>query len=74
MQGAFGGASSGPTWGRLVNLEPKHTDIKLSGDAADSTDAHSAVSQVEMGNDLNDLDFNRQVAKELTLLDLDCKP
>lgn len=73
MQGAAG-AGSGPTQGRTVNLEPKHTDIRVSGDAEDSTHAHSALSQVEIGNDLNDLDFNRQVAKQLTLLDLDYKP
>ncbi|XP_072809860.1 POU domain, class 2, transcription factor 3 isoform X1 [Vicugna pacos] len=44
----------------MVNLEPMHPDIKMSGDVADSTDARSALSQVETGNDRNGLDFNRQ--------------
>ncbi|XP_025784665.1 POU domain, class 2, transcription factor 3 [Puma concolor] len=39
-------------------------DIKMSGDVADSTDARSALSQVETGNDRNGLDFNRQIKTE----------
>nr|XP_054368211.1 POU domain, class 2, transcription factor 3 isoform X3 [Mirounga angustirostris] len=39
-------------------------DIKMSGDVADSTDTHSALSQVETGNDRNGLDFNRQIKTE----------
>ncbi|XP_073095700.1 POU domain, class 2, transcription factor 3 isoform X2 [Manis javanica] len=38
--------------------------IKMSGDVADSSDAHSALSQVETGNDRNGLDFNRQIKTE----------
>ncbi|GAB5577171.1 POU domain [Prionailurus iriomotensis] len=48
----------------MVNLEPMHPDIKMSGDVADSTDARSALSQVETGNDRNGLDFNRQIKTE----------
>ncbi|KAM9220130.1 POU domain, class 2, transcription factor 3 isoform 1-T1 [Dugong dugon] len=51
----------------MVNLEPMHTDIKMSGDVADSTDACRALSQVETalpGNDRNGLDFNRQIKTE----------
>ncbi|XP_042088928.1 POU domain, class 2, transcription factor 3 isoform X3 [Ovis aries] len=48
----------------MVNLEPMHPDIKMSGDVADSTDAQSALSQVETGNDRNGLDFNRQIKTE----------
>ncbi|XP_074212988.1 POU domain, class 2, transcription factor 3 isoform X2 [Camelus bactrianus] len=36
----------------------------MSGDVADSTDARSALSQVETGNDRNGLDFNRQIKTE----------
>ncbi|XP_030620398.1 POU domain, class 2, transcription factor 3 isoform X3 [Delphinapterus leucas] len=48
----------------MVNLEPMHPDIKMSGDVADSTVARSALSQVETGNDRNGLDFNRQIKTE----------
>ncbi|KAM7084846.1 POU domain, class 2, transcription factor 3 isoform 1-T1 [Molossus nigricans] len=48
----------------MVNLELMHTDIKMSGDVADSTDGHNALSQVETGNDRNSLDFNRQIKTE----------
>ncbi|XP_036049752.1 POU domain, class 2, transcription factor 3 isoform X1 [Onychomys torridus] len=48
----------------MVNLEPMHTEIKMSGDVADSTDARSTFSQVESGNDRNGLDFNRQIKTE----------
>ncbi|XP_059563592.1 POU domain, class 2, transcription factor 3 isoform X2 [Myotis daubentonii] len=44
----------------MVNLELMHSDIKMSGDVADSTDGHGALSQVDTGNDRNGLDFNRQ--------------
>ncbi|XP_011908842.1 PREDICTED: POU domain, class 2, transcription factor 3 [Cercocebus atys] len=48
----------------MVNLESMHTDIKMSGDVADSTDARNTLSQVEPGNDRNGLDFNRQIKTE----------
>ncbi|ELW65832.1 POU domain, class 2, transcription factor 3 [Tupaia chinensis] len=48
-RGAWGGAGFGSPWGRMVNLEPMHTDIKMSGDVADPTDARGALSQVEPG-------------------------
>ncbi|KAF6105585.1 POU class 2 homeobox 3 [Phyllostomus discolor] len=48
----------------MVNLELMHTDIKMSGDVADSTDVRNALSQVETGNDRNSLDFNRQIKTE----------
>ncbi|XP_006148854.1 POU domain, class 2, transcription factor 3 [Tupaia chinensis] len=48
----------------MVNLEPMHTDIKMSGDVADPTDARGALSQVEPGNDRNGLDFSRQIKTE----------
>ncbi|XP_007651659.1 POU domain, class 2, transcription factor 3 isoform X1 [Cricetulus griseus] len=48
----------------MVNLEPMHSEIKMSGDVADSTDARSTFSQVESGNDRNGLDFNRQIKTE----------
>nr|XP_023499995.1 POU domain, class 2, transcription factor 3 [Equus caballus] len=63
-RGAWGGAGFGPSWGRMVNLEPMHTDIKMSGDVADSTNVRSALGQVETGNDRNGLDFNRQIKTE----------
>ncbi|XP_061058450.1 POU domain, class 2, transcription factor 3 [Eubalaena glacialis] len=48
----------------MVNLEPMHPDIKMSGDVADSTVARHALGQVETGNDRNGLDFNRQIKTE----------
>nr|XP_019573762.1 PREDICTED: POU domain, class 2, transcription factor 3 [Rhinolophus sinicus] len=48
----------------MVNLELMHTDIKMSGDVADSTDSRSTLSLVETGNDRNGLDFNRQIKTE----------
>ncbi|XP_004636459.1 POU domain, class 2, transcription factor 3 [Octodon degus] len=48
----------------MVNLEPMHPDIKMSGDVADSTDTRSTLSQAEPGNDRNGLDFNRQIKTE----------
>uniref|UniRef100_A0A4X2JX42 POU domain protein n=1 Tax=Vombatus ursinus TaxID=29139 RepID=A0A4X2JX42_VOMUR len=48
----------------MVNLESMHTDIKMNGDVADSTDTRNALSQVETGSDRNGLDFNRQIKTE----------
>lgn len=64
QRGTWGGAGFGPAWGRMVNLEPMHTEIKMSGDVADSTDTRSTFGQVEPGNDRNGLDFNRQIKTE----------
>ncbi|KAM9519437.1 POU domain, class 2, transcription factor 3 isoform 1-T1 [Guaruba guarouba] len=39
-------------------------EIKMSGDAADSTDTRHEPDQVEPGNEQNGLDFNRQIKTE----------
>ncbi|GAB0199675.1 POU domain, class 2, transcription factor 3 [Grus japonensis] len=49
-----------PSTSRMVNLESVHAEIKMSGDAADSTDTRHEPDQVEPGNEQNGLDFNRQ--------------
>ncbi|XP_048368929.1 POU domain, class 2, transcription factor 3 isoform X1 [Sphaerodactylus townsendi] len=48
----------------MVNLDMMHTDIKMSGDVADSTEARSNGNHAEPGNDRNGLDFNRQIKTE----------
>ncbi|XP_009949979.1 PREDICTED: POU domain, class 2, transcription factor 3 [Leptosomus discolor] len=48
----------------MVNLESVHAEIKMSGDAADSTDTRHEPDQVEPGNEQNGLDFNRQIKTE----------
>ncbi|CAN8199110.1 unnamed protein product [Coccothraustes coccothraustes] len=53
-----------PPAGRMVNLESVHAEIKMSGDAADSTDTRHEPDQVEPGNEQNGLDFNRQIKTE----------
>ncbi|XP_009328680.1 PREDICTED: POU domain, class 2, transcription factor 3 [Pygoscelis adeliae] len=48
----------------MVNLESVHAEIKMSGDAADSTDTRHEPDQVEPGSEQNGLDFNRQIKTE----------
>ncbi|XP_034996077.1 POU domain, class 2, transcription factor 3 isoform X1 [Zootoca vivipara] len=48
----------------MVNLDPGHADIKMSGDVADSTDSQHEGSHIEPGNERNGLDFSRQIKTE----------
>ncbi|CAK6448676.1 unnamed protein product [Pipistrellus nathusii] len=48
----------------MVSLELVHSDSKMSGDGAPPSGGHSALGQVDTGNDRNSLDFNRQIKTE----------
>ncbi|XP_054853372.1 POU domain, class 2, transcription factor 3 isoform X1 [Eublepharis macularius] len=48
----------------MVNLDMMHTDLKMSGEVADSTEARNDGSHAEPGNERNGLDFNRQIKTE----------
>uniref|UniRef100_A0A8D0EA49 POU domain protein n=1 Tax=Salvator merianae TaxID=96440 RepID=A0A8D0EA49_SALMN len=52
----------------MVNLDPVQTDIKLSGDVADSMDTQNEGRHIEPGGERNGLDFNRQDMSSLHTL------